>query len=58
MANKVVHRQFVKHTSVFKNWNEESKQKRKDSIESDCKLWKLRKFIKEDEKEVIELYHF
>jgi hypothetical protein len=35
----------VKHLSVFKLWNEETASKMKESIEVDCSLWKLHKFI-------------
>lgn len=45
MANKVIQRFFVKNTSVFKQWHEETGSKQKDSIESDCSLWKISKFI-------------
>lgn len=37
----------MKHTSVFKNWHEEKPSKNLESIEIDCKLWKIAKFIKE-----------
>lgn len=53
MAVKVVQRKFVKHFSVFKLWNEETPAKQKESIEVDCSLWKLAKFIKGEEAEVI-----
>ena len=46
MNTKVISRQFVKETSVFKAWHKETLSKQKESIEEDCKLWKLPKFIK------------
>jgi hypothetical protein len=47
----VVTRIFCKETSVFKQWLEEKPAKQRESIDVDCKLWKLMKFIK-DENEV------
>jgi len=57
MASKVVKRTFVKETSVFKAWHKETPSKVKESIESDCALWKLHKFInkKGEEGEVSKL---
>ena len=48
MKQSVVKRQFQFHTSVFKNWQRETTQKKKESIDIDCQLWKLKKFIKEE----------
>ena len=33
---------------MFKHWHEERPAKQKESVEVDCKLWKLRKFVKEE----------
>jgi hypothetical protein len=53
-AKKQVHREFVKHNSVFKLWHEESLAKQKESLETDLSLWKVAKFIKGDDNEVSE----
>ena len=53
-AKKQVHREFVKHASVFKLWHEESLAKQKESVETDCSMWKINKFIKGDDSEILE----
>jgi len=45
MQSKVVTREFVFQTSVFKSWHKETAVKVRESIESDCSLWKLHKFM-------------
>lgn len=54
MLSHVTKREFQFHTSVFKGWHKETAQKVKDSIDSDCQMWKLKKFInkKGEENEV------
>ena len=41
-------REFEFHKSVFAAWRSETALKVKESIETDCKLWKLKKFIKDE----------
>ena len=45
--SKVTARQFNKESSVFKQWLVEKPPKVKESVEIDCKMWKLPKFIKD-----------
>ena len=42
-------RQFEFHKSVFAGWRKETPAKIKESIETDCSLWKLKKFIKDED---------
>jgi hypothetical protein len=43
---KTIERVFKKETSVFKLWLPEKESKVMESIDTDCKLWKLPKLIK------------
>lgn len=45
MQTKTQVREFTKETSVFRQWYKETPAKMKESVESDCQLWKLHKFI-------------
>jgi hypothetical protein len=45
----VATREFNFLTSVFKNWIRETPLKHKESIESDTILWKLKKFVKDQD---------
>ena len=45
MQINIVKRKFVQSKSVFKAWNQENSEKLKESIESDCSMWKLHKFM-------------
>lgn len=42
-------RQFEFHKSVFAAWRKETPAKVRESVETDCALWKLKKFIKDEE---------
>jgi hypothetical protein len=44
-------RKFVKETSVFKYWIEESPKKVEEAFDLDCAMWKLHKFVRVDDQE-------
>ena len=44
---------FYKDQSVFKAWYNENAAREKESIDIDCSLWKLHKFIKGDEDQIL-----
>jgi hypothetical protein len=49
-AKKVVKKRvFVKETSVFKDWKEDSDYSLMQAFESDTKYWKVNRLIKDSE---------
>ncbi len=52
LKTNVVKREFQLHHSVFAKWIPESASKVRESIESDCTMWKLAKFMKNDQSEI------
>ena len=41
-------RVFDFEKSVFSKWRRETAKQKRDSIEEDCKLWKIIKFVKNE----------